>query len=126
MEVPMRLTFPVLPIAAAVFVRGMIVAAVSAARGLKALARARRHRSAASALSGLDRRMLADIGITRADLNDAFSGPFWDDPTAILRERALERRLAGTRSAPFVIASKRPVENGFRRPPTNRPARHAM
>ena len=44
-------------------------------------------------LAGLDRRMLADIGLTRSDLNDAFSEPFWEDPTALLRERAIERRL---------------------------------
>ena len=44
-------------------------------------------------LAGLDRHMLADIGITRADLRDAFSAPFWEDPTALLRERALERRV---------------------------------
>ena len=38
--------------------------------------------------------MLADIGLTRADLRDAFSEPFWEDPTALLRERALERRVS--------------------------------
>ena len=43
-------------------------------------------------LSGLDQRMLADLGINRADLNDAFSGPFWEDPTELLRQRVQERR----------------------------------
>ena len=38
--------------------------------------------------------MLTDIGITRADLRDAFSAPFWEDPTVLLNERALERRLS--------------------------------
>ena len=51
----------------------------------------RAQRQARIGLAGLDRRMLADIGITRADVRDAFSEPFWDDPTALLRERALER-----------------------------------
>ena len=37
--------------------------------------------------------MLEDIGITRADVNDAFSSPFWEDPTSLLRERAIERRM---------------------------------
>lgn len=60
---------------------------------LKRLARARRHRRQAVALAQFDRRMLADLGISRADLRDAFSEPFWEDPTALLRERALERRL---------------------------------
>ena len=62
-------------------------------RWLKDLARARRNRREAVTLAGLDRRMLADIGITRADVSDAFSEPFWEDPTALLRERAIERRL---------------------------------
>jgi len=56
------------------------------------LARARRHRKQAAALAQFDRRMLADLGINRSDLRDAFSEPFWEDPTALLRERALERR----------------------------------
>ncbi len=57
------------------------------------LARARRHRKQAAALAQFDRRMLADLGISRSDLRDAFSEPFWEDPTALLRERVLERRL---------------------------------
>ncbi len=56
------------------------------------LARARRHRKQAAIMAQFDRRMLADLGISRADLRDAFSEPFWEDPTALLRERALERR----------------------------------
>ena len=59
---------------------------------LKRVARARRHRRQAAALAYCDGRMLADIGINRADLRDAFSEPLWEDPTALLRERALERR----------------------------------
>ena len=59
---------------------------------LARIALARRHRKQAAALAQFDRRMLADLGITRADLCDAFSEPFWEDPTALLRERALERR----------------------------------
>src|ERR1035437_3715014 len=42
-------------------------------------------------------------------------------PTALLRERAIERRLAFPRATRPVA-----VENGFRRPPTDRPARQAM
>jgi uncharacterized protein YjiS (DUF1127 family) len=59
---------------------------------LKRVAQARRHRRQAAALASVDGRMLADIGLSRADLRDAFSEPFWEDPTALLRERALERR----------------------------------
>jgi hypothetical protein len=52
--------------------------------------------------------MLADIGITRADVRDAFSEPFWDDPTALLRERALERRHNhSVRRAEFDLSGRR-------------------
>ena len=59
---------------------------------LKRVARARRHRRQAADLAYCDGRMLADIGITARICADAFSEPFWEDPTALLRERALERR----------------------------------
>ena len=90
----MSAQYPVLPVAGGALLRAFasVVALVTA--WLKELARARRHRREANVLAGLDRRMLADIGVTRADVRDAFSEPFWDDPTALLRERALERRLS--------------------------------
>ena len=44
-------------------------------------------------LAGLDDRMLADIGLTRGDVRDAYSEPVWRDPTAILVSRAHERRI---------------------------------
>jgi hypothetical protein len=89
------------------------------------MARAHRHRREATVLAGLDRRMLADIGITRSDVHDAFSEPFWEDPTALLRERALERRWnrALLRDE---IAGKRCTGEDFHRPPTDRPARQAV
>lgn len=52
------------------------------------------HRRAAQMLSKLDDRMLADIGLTRSDLRDAYAVSPWKDPTSLLRARALERRLA--------------------------------
>ena len=113
----MNTKIPVLPIAGGILVRALLTLVTL----LQRLARAQRHRRQAHVLAGLDRHMLADIGVTRSDLRDAFSEPFWDDPTALLRERAIERRLAMPR------ASRRiDMENGFRRPPTNRPARQAM
>jgi uncharacterized protein YjiS (DUF1127 family) len=118
----MSANIPVLPIAAGTLVRGFASLRALATHCINKLARARRHWHEASTLASLDRRMLADIGITRADLNDAFSEPFWDDPTALLRERALERRL-------YRVTPTQPtpdVENGFSRPPTNRPARQAI
>jgi uncharacterized protein YjiS (DUF1127 family) len=117
----MSANIPVLPVAGGALVRALLAVVALLTHWLKQLARARRHRREARMLAGLDRHMLADIGITRADLRDAFSEPFWDDPTALLRERAIERRLR----APRALRAG-DVENGFRRPPTDRPARQAM
>jgi len=52
-----------------------------------------KNRRDAASLAGLDERMLADIGLTRGDLRDAYSEPVWRDPTAILVSRAHERRI---------------------------------
>ena len=113
---------PVLPVAGGTLVRAFLALVALVTHWLKHMARVRRHRREAIALAGLDRRLLADIGLNRADVSDAFSEPFWEDPTALLRERAIERRLnrAGLR-----VARDR-VEPGFHRPPTDRPARQAM
>jgi uncharacterized protein YjiS (DUF1127 family) len=114
----MTTRFPVLPVAGSALLRAFASVLAFVTLWIRQLLRARRHWHQATALAALDRRMLADIGITRADLNDAFSEPFWDDPTALLRERALERRMNMSR--------KLDMESAFRRPPTNRPARQAM
>ena len=80
------------------------VAAVNAVYGF-AVARARdilqflKNRRDAASLSGLDDRMLADIGLTRGDLRDAYSEPVWRDPTAILVSRAHERRINRRRTS---------------------------
>ena len=112
----MSTNFPVLPVAGGTAARAFASLLALVTSWLKSIARARRHRREAAALAGLDRRMLADIGITRCDVRDAFSEPFWEDPTALLRERAIERRLYGLADA----------EPGFRRPRTDRSPRHAI
>ena len=117
----MNANIPVLPIADGTLVRALFALVALVASWLKRFSRARQNRRQATVLAGLDRHMLADIGITRADLRDAFSEPFWDDPTALLRERAIERRMGFPRATRPVA-----VDNGFRRPPTDRPARLAM
>jgi uncharacterized protein YjiS (DUF1127 family) len=117
----MNAQIPVLPVAGATLVRASFALVALVAYWLKQFARARRHRREVRVLAGLDHRMLADIGITRSDLRDAFSEPFWDDPTALLRERAIERRLSKPRAVRAV-----PVENGFHRPAIGRPARQAV
>jgi uncharacterized protein YjiS (DUF1127 family) len=93
METDMSKTIPALPIAAGALTRAFASLLVLVTHWLKEILRARRHRREAARLAGLDRRMLADIGINRADLRDAFSEPFWQDPTSLLRERASERRM---------------------------------
>jgi len=116
METAMRnANFPVLPIAGGALVGAFVALLAMITRWLKELARARQHRRQANVLAGLDRHMLTDIGITRADVRDAFSEPFWDDPTALLRERALERRLNhAVRRAEFDIGSRRPSSDRSR------------
>lgn len=89
---------PVLPIAASTVLRASFSLLALVTHWLKRLAQAHRHRREAHVLAGLDRHMLADIGITRADVSDAFSEPFWQDPTELLRERVNERRTSRTSS----------------------------
>src|SRR5262249_44919000 len=67
------------------------------------LADAWRHRHDAAALASFDDRMLADIGLTRADLNDALSQPVWRDPPSLLARR---RHVAG--QAAVAAAGARP------------------
>ncbi|WP_428028842.1 DUF1127 domain-containing protein [Ancylobacter sp.] len=70
---------------------GLLIAALMGSiQFIKAVAR-RRH---LAQLGGFDERMLRDIGLTRSDLLDASSGPLWQDPTAVLVVRAVERRAA--------------------------------
>jgi uncharacterized protein YjiS (DUF1127 family) len=123
METEMSANYLVLPVAGGVLLRPFASVLALVTRWLKQLVEARRHRRQANVLAGFDRRMLADIGITRADVRDAFSEPFWDDPTALLRERALERRLNHAVRRVGVDAA---VNNGFRRLPTDRPARQTV
>lgn len=89
----MSMNITILPIGPGALSRAIASLMAVAAVWTRAVVKARRHRQEARTLAGLDRRMLADIGITRSDVSDAFSEPFWEDPTALLRERALERRL---------------------------------
>ncbi|HEY0223887.1 MAG TPA: DUF1127 domain-containing protein [Pseudolabrys sp.] len=125
----MAVKYPVLPIAGVILLRGFASLLALVTYWAKSLARARRNRRQASQLAALDRHMLADIGISRADLRDAFSEPFWEDPTALLAERAIERRMNRAVANFHVAACDDGVTreaSGFRRPATNRPARHTV
>ena len=115
----MSAQYPVIPVAGGTLLRAFASLMSMMTSGAKRLARARRHRRDAAALARLDRRMLADIGINRSDLRDAFSEPFWEDPTALLRERALERRWNRA-------LMRDEVERSFLCPGTDRPARHTV
>ncbi len=96
------------------------VAGIAVARVREVLQLFKNRRDAA-VLAGLDDRMLADIGLTRGDLRDAYSGPVWHDPTAVLVSRAHERRINRRRigiglsektfDAPSIVPSVPAVSN---------------
>ena len=65
--------------------------------GLKAISRALKNRRDAGLLATMDDRMLADIGLTRSDLRDAYAEPLWRDPTDMLAGRVSEKRRYRTR-----------------------------
>jgi uncharacterized protein YjiS (DUF1127 family) len=112
---------------------GHLVASIAVAigRGLQQAARAYKNRGDAAMLARLDERMLADIGLTRSDLRDAYAEPLWRDPTSILASRAGERR-ANRRRIVFGLAGRAPLspsivpDNGFAAPAPDRPARYVV
>ena len=65
------------------------------------ITRSWKNRRQVATLTGFDDRMLADIGLRRADLNDALSEPVWRDPTTILATRVHERRAHRRRVVGF-------------------------
>ena len=89
----MSAQYPVVPVAAGTLVRVLAEVLSPVVKVLKAVERTLRHRREAHVLARLDRHMLADIGLTRSDVQDAFSAPLWEDPTELLSERARERRI---------------------------------
>lgn len=68
--------------------------AAAAVRGAQKVGAVMQHRRDAAVLAGFNDRMLADLGVTRGDLNDALAEPVWRDPTAVLARRVSERRAA--------------------------------
>ena len=58
--------------------------------GIWRLVVAIKHRRELAHLADFDDRMLADLGLTRTHLRDAYSEPLWRDPTSILARRAGE------------------------------------
>jgi uncharacterized protein YjiS (DUF1127 family) len=96
--------------------------------GMRKFARAMKNRRNARMLAGMDDRMLADIGLTRSDLRDAYAEPLWRDPTDMLAGRAREKRCNRPTSVAALQVSAPGIvpDNGFGRPHTNRPARQAI
>lgn len=56
------------------------------------LYRSYHNRTSAAVLDGASDYILADIGLTRADLRDALAEPVWRDPTSLMRARACAHR----------------------------------
>jgi uncharacterized protein YjiS (DUF1127 family) len=86
---------------------GHVLAALSSRTvgHLRAIATRFRSWRDATRLAALDDRMLADIGLTRCDLRDAYAESLWRDPTDVLARRAAERRCARRRSAFEIYAA---------------------
>jgi uncharacterized protein YjiS (DUF1127 family) len=118
--------------AAAPFVRALAALGARAERGLKRRAKWMQNRRDAVRLADLDARMLADIGLSRGDLRDAYAEPLWRDPTDILARRAAERRVGRQRATLNCVKAVRPPTPLVAAPPVrcypplNRPARYLV
>jgi len=128
------LSTPATPAVRMRFAQALATIVEAPARLARRLADAWRHRHDAAVLAALDDHMLADLGLSRSDLNDALSEPLWRDPTSLLARRHGERRrsrraaqaghkaiaeLVGQRAAPSIV----PGTDGFSFPPGDPPAR---
>ncbi len=105
-------------------VRALVAFGIAAKRRLKRLAQALKNRHSANRLTHLDDRMLADIGLTRFDLHDAYAESLWRDPTDVLARRASERRFSRHRVAFERSAAKAGCAPC--RPPLDRPAQYLV
>jgi len=101
-------------------------------QSLKQLAERMKNRRDAFRLADLDDRMLADIGINRSDLRDAYSGSLWRDPSELLARRAIERRVRQHRTELTCVSQSRRQTALFGAlpmlcyPPADRPGRHLV
>jgi uncharacterized protein YjiS (DUF1127 family) len=80
--------------AAEPFGRVIFAAAALVTARIRQLAISFRHRHDAAILMRFDDRMLADIGLTRRDVREAFREPIWRDPTDLLVDRVARPRPA--------------------------------
>jgi hypothetical protein len=84
-----------------------------------------RNRRDAAVLARFDDRMLADIGLNRSDIHDAYAQPLWQDPTTILARRVWERRFYRDRAktkfgANLTNSPPLAPDQAFKRPATDR------
>jgi uncharacterized protein YjiS (DUF1127 family) len=103
--------------AASPLARAIGALAGHAERGLKRIAKRMQNRRAAIRLAEMDARMLADIGLTRSDLRDAYAEPVWRDPTDVLARRAAERRIGRQRADLSCVKAVRPPTPLYPAPP---------
>jgi uncharacterized protein YjiS (DUF1127 family) len=109
-----------------------IAAAVRARRSIRRLIERVKNRHDVARLANLDDRMLADIGLCRSDLRDAFSELPWRDPSDVLARRAAERRVSRRRAELTCVKNVRPLTPLFAAPPVacyppiDRPARYSV
>ena len=121
-------TFSISRTTSSLFAGTVAAIAQSAALRVWNLLCAMKNRHDAGLLAGFDDRMLADIGLTRSDVRDAYSVPLWRDPTVILKDRVGERHRY-RHGAPFGLSGQNVAspslvpDCGFAVPPTDRPAR---
>jgi uncharacterized protein YjiS (DUF1127 family) len=104
--------------APALFMRALNAAGAFAGR----VFRAAKNRHSARMLARLDDRQLADIGLTRSDLRDAYAEPLWEDPTSVLARRAAERRENRKLSRKRASFENSVEQEEGHRPSANRPA----
>jgi uncharacterized protein YjiS (DUF1127 family) len=126
LEVAMMFTGKVLQLLLASGGRTFGAFSRSLAKVIAQLVRAIQHRRDAQILARLDSKMLADIGLTQADVRDAFSEPLWRDPTGVLATRISERRSSRRRAIfdrPAGVARASSAETQASGASTYRPAR---
>jgi uncharacterized protein YjiS (DUF1127 family) len=100
--------------AAEPFGRAIAVAAGVVMHRIRQVALALKHRHDAAILARLDDRMLADIGLTRRDVREAFGEPLWRDPTELLVNRIVRRRPVRVTARAVAAPSIVPEVGGIR------------
>jgi Domain of unknown function (DUF1127) len=73
------------------------------------------------ALANMDRRELADIGLSASDVRDASALALDRDPTEFLARRARERRRGAFGPPPSPNAGRWPLDDPNGKPGRNRP-----